>query len=985
MAGGRSRADDRRVVLDSSLTEPREPVRLPMLARALLGAVLAAFLVLPAAGFAPRAAAATPDPKVVVIVGPVGDHNAHYKDDARAIIAEAQKYTSNVVKIFTPHATWGRVKRLAQGANVLVYLGHGNGWPSIYTPWQPYTKDGFGLDPDSGADGAKHVYYGEYYIARDIRLAPNSVVLFYHLCYASGNTEPGLSEGSFKDSKKRVDNYGAGFLAAGARAVLADGHPIHPATDYIRRLFTTRRTIDQLFHTDPAYNGNVVGPYDSTRTPGLQYELDPDRGGSDPSGFYRSVVGQLDLTTTQVTGTVYAPTDEDPADFVVPGAAEVTAPDGVPFFDSNANADDPAATGSATLPAATRLRLTASGTPMADGSRVFAADTLDGSRSGWVRATGLTPRDSLATRVWSADAAPPVVSPNADGTDDGLTISARFSEPVDAKLTIRDSDGTAVASFAASGDVLRFDWDGTSGGGAVVPDGDYTWKLSGADGWGNDGASATGSFIVDTVAPKTTASIGGTAGDAGWLTSAATVTLSATDATSDVMWSRYAVDEGSMTDYAGKVTISAQGEHTLTYRSKDLGSNLETKHTKSFAIDSAAPVVTATTTGTAGDSAGWYRSSVSLALAASDATSGLVGATYAVDGGPAAALPATVALTADGPHQVVVAARDVAGNVLTRTYSITIDTVAPVVSLPTTVAGTSGGGGVESFSPNGDGFDDTFRQHFTLSEPAAVTVEVRNAAGTTVRTLTLAGTSGSNAVTWDGRTASGATAPDGLYQLVITARDKAGNVGVADDATLAVYGALTGVEVSASRFYPQDGDRLSRTDTISFRLRRAATVTLRVLDASGRVVRNRYVAASLAAGTYSWAWNGRRGDGTMAPQGTYRFELVATDGTGSETRTQKVYAGAFGLASSRTTVRRGGKVTITARSTEALSANPRLVVDQPGIAAWRVTMTKVGHRRYAVTIRLKSAGSAGTVRFRVVGTDSRDGRNTSTWLRLAIS
>ena len=86
------------------------------------------------------------------------------------------------------------MKAAAQGANILVYLGHGNGWPSIYAPWQPYTKDGFGLDPDAGADGDTHVYYGEYHVARDIRLAPNSVVLLYHLCYAAGSTSPGMAE-----------------------------------------------------------------------------------------------------------------------------------------------------------------------------------------------------------------------------------------------------------------------------------------------------------------------------------------------------------------------------------------------------------------------------------------------------------------------------------------------------------------------------------------------------------------------------------------------------------------------------------------------------------------------------------------------------------------------------------------------------------------------------------------------------------------------
>ena len=214
--------------------------------------------------------------KVVVVVGPVGDHNAHYKSDARDIAAEARKHTSNVVTLFTPNATWPAVKAAAQGASVFVYLGHGNGWPSIYPPFQTVTKDGLGLDPQSGADGDKHVYYGEDYIRNNIRLAPNAVVLLYHLCYASGNTEPGLSQGTFAEARERVDNYGAGFIGAGARAVIAEGHPDHPATSEIRQLFTTNRTLDQVFRNAPTWHGHLQGPFASQRTPGLRYQMDAD-------------------------------------------------------------------------------------------------------------------------------------------------------------------------------------------------------------------------------------------------------------------------------------------------------------------------------------------------------------------------------------------------------------------------------------------------------------------------------------------------------------------------------------------------------------------------------------------------------------------------------------------------------------------------------------------------------------------------------------
>ncbi|HEY3071420.1 MAG TPA: hypothetical protein VGJ46_01255, partial [Candidatus Limnocylindrales bacterium] len=410
--------------------------------------VVAAFLV---AAFAVPAGALAVDttfhPKVVIIVGPVGEYNSYYKNDANEIAAEALRYTPNVVKVYTPRATWARVKAAAQGANILVYLGHGNGWPSIYAPWQPYTKDGFGLDPDTGADGNTHVYYGEYYVARDIRLAPNSVVLLYHLCYAAGSTSPGMAEGTFTQAKQRVDNFGAGFLAAGARAVLADSFPSQPVVDYIRQIFTTNRSVWSMFKADPTYHGHIRGPYPSVRTPGLRYALDPTY--STPRGFYRSIVGDLSLTSTSIRSSPWARTDIPPADFTVPGAATVSDPAGAGLFDTAAEAADPSATPGSTLPVGTGVRLTAAADPMADGSRIFVAATLDRTASGFLRASSLAPADSAAPRIWSLDRVS-LFSPNGDGLADEFSLGVRFSEPLDASMRIARPDGSLVEGLRLS-------------------------------------------------------------------------------------------------------------------------------------------------------------------------------------------------------------------------------------------------------------------------------------------------------------------------------------------------------------------------------------------------------------------------------------------------------------------------------------------------------------------------------------------------------
>ena len=91
-------------------------------------------------------------------------------------------------------------------------MGHGNGWPSKYRDsLYPPTQDGFGLNPEAGGDDDTHQYFGEASVGGQVKLARNAIVLLNHLCYASGNSEPGLPEGSLDQAKQRVDNYAAGL------------------------------------------------------------------------------------------------------------------------------------------------------------------------------------------------------------------------------------------------------------------------------------------------------------------------------------------------------------------------------------------------------------------------------------------------------------------------------------------------------------------------------------------------------------------------------------------------------------------------------------------------------------------------------------------------------------------------------------------------------------------------------------------------------
>ena len=283
--------------------------RVPRLAAvaALVGVLLA--------GLLPGAVlAAAPDPRVVFVVGPVGGLTESYRSLARAGAVEARRWTDDVVEVYSPNATWPKVRAALQGASVVVYLGHGNGFPSPYgNELRRAVQDGFGLNPVAGRGDAAHQYFGEAPIAEQVRLAPGAVVLLFHLCYASGNSEPGVPEGAETVARQRVDNFAAGFLAAGASAVVADAFA-SPAS-YVRSLLGSKVSARAAWNRSSTAHDNVRA-FASARTPGAVALMDPERASS---GFTRSLVLATGASGLVPAGPVRG--TETP-----PGGWEVVAP-----------------------------------------------------------------------------------------------------------------------------------------------------------------------------------------------------------------------------------------------------------------------------------------------------------------------------------------------------------------------------------------------------------------------------------------------------------------------------------------------------------------------------------------------------------------------------------------------------------------------------------------------------------------------------------
>ena len=232
--------------------------------------------------------------------------------------------------------------------------------------------------------------------------------------------------------------------------------------------------------------------------------------------------------------------------------------------------------------------------------------------------------------------------------------------------------------------------------------------------------------------------------------------------------------------------------------------------------------------------------------------------------------------------------------------------------------------------------------------------------------------SGPTTVSWDGRDAAGAFVPDGQYVMRISPADALGNTGTAAERTVSVVAALRNVASSAAVFYPQDLDSMARTTTLSFALARQMTVTWTLRNAAGTVVDTHLDAVTRPAGTTSWAFDGRKSDGTMLPPGRYTSYVSATDGTLTASQAVSFEADAFYQRLTDATPARGQTVTIYVTSAEPLSATaPRAYVYEPGLASWSVALTKTGSYTYRATLALKKGGPSGTLSIKILGTDSK--------------
>ncbi len=299
------------------------------------------------------------------------------------------------------------------------------------------------------------------------------------------------------------------------------------------------------------------------------------------------------------------------------------------------------------------------------------------------------------------------------------------------------------------------------------------------------------------------------------------------------------------------------------------------------------------------------------------------------------------AVVPDGAYRVTLRVADAAGNRSVRSGTVVVDARPPVVVA--TVA-------PSPMSPNGDKVSDVAALRWVSDETVRGTVSIRS--GThVVRRWSFTARAGGT-IAWNGRDARGRPVPDGSYRVRIDGLDATGNRTIVE-RTLVVDRTAGFLRWSHTAFDPQDGDATLPSSRLSFRLTRSARVSLAIVDARGVAVRTVWTAHALPAGQRVWTWDGRATSGAFVAPGAYTAVLSVSSAIGTTVLRRPVFAGAFRVTPSATTLKAGTTLALTFRAVEGLRSTPVVTFRQHGRAAVARTAVRLADGSFRVTFTVR--------------------------------
>ena len=234
---------------------------------------------------------------------------------------------------------------------------------------------------------------------------------------------------------------------------------------------------------------------------------------------------------------------------------------------------------------------------------------------------------------------------------------------------------------------------------------------------------------------------------------------------------------------------------------------------------------------------------------------------------------------ADGTYTAVVSASSALGKATPRTARIIIDTAPPGFSEAAVRRG--------SFSPDGDGCNDTATVRYVPSESSSIRVAIVDLDGKVRRRLSdwHGQSRAAHFATWDGTVpddGSSIAAAEGEYRFVLECRDAAGNSSHRSVAV--VLDRSLGFPTATPQTFSPNGDGVADSTMLGFILTRGATVRIAV-RVSGKTVRALKL-GSLGAGSHAAVWDGANGAGEPLGSSRPNFVVTATSSLGTTSISQ---------------------------------------------------------------------------------------------------
>lgn len=287
----------------------------------------------------------------------------------------------------------------------------------------------------------------------------------------------------------------------------------------------------------------------------------------------------------------------------------------------------------------------------------------EGSGSIHFKATAATSglSSSTGTTSFAFDPTPPTATLAITGA---LGAAGWYTSAHAATTGTDATSGISVTQVAVDGGA----WQAS----ATLAEGTHSVTGRAIDNAGNVTVTPAQVVNVDATPPIVSANVTSGTLVAGWYVSNATVTASASDATSGLALLENRVDSGAWSD-GNTVTLTTDGIHAIDFRATDQA-GLQSSTSLSVKVDESVPAITFTPTGTMGSN-GWYTSSVSLSISAQDEYSGVASIEYNLDGTDW--VPGSSLTLNDGDHTVEARATDKAGNQATASTTIRVDTRSP--------------------------------------------------------------------------------------------------------------------------------------------------------------------------------------------------------------------------------------------------------------------------------------------------------------------